>query len=147
MVQCSLFPIPLFLGLQNENAEKNISTIVSRSKFYLVHIILLLNSHLDLMSEEKIGILKITLHYIILCLEKYLAIHCENAQKVWESRCLSQDGISCFSVILGWSDGVEWISLGLKSYSDQWKHFSPSASFIDVSFRFLIFKMFFKINS
>lgn len=65
MVQCSLFPIPLFLGLQNENAEKNISTIVSRSKFYLVHIILLLNSHLDLMSEEKIGIVKITLYYIM----------------------------------------------------------------------------------
>lgn len=63
MVRCSLFHILLFPGLQIENTTKNISTIVSRSKFYLVHIILLLNSHLDLMSEEKIRIVKITLYY------------------------------------------------------------------------------------
>lgn len=72
MVKCYYDPMFLIpysfisraLMRTNENTKKNFSTIVSRSKFCLFHIILLLNSHLVLMSEEKIRIVKIILYYV-----------------------------------------------------------------------------------
>lgn len=114
--------------------RKSISPIVSRSTFYLIHIILLLNSRLVLLSEEKIRIVKITLYYAWNSTQLFtgkMLRRCKKIDVCHRLACLTCHGeanlgfqCSSFLVSLGLSDGVEWISLGVKSYQDQWKHLS-----------------------